>query len=109
MSEKKNGLLNAGHMTFYARLRWGVPETQAKSAYTLKTGIPVEEGDRILKLLRRVSRPEIQISMDVNYMLSSMPFFWKFEYPCETKLPGSMGGHILNMDMFSLIFSDIFS
>ncbi len=27
---------------------------------TLKTGIPVEEGDCILKLLRRVSHPEIQ-------------------------------------------------
>ena len=29
---------------------------------TLKTGIPVEEGDCILKLLRRVSRPEIYFS-----------------------------------------------
>ncbi len=31
-----------------------------KMVYTLKTGIPVEEGDSILKLLRRVSRLEIQ-------------------------------------------------
>ncbi len=29
--------------------------------YTLKTGIPVEEG--VLKLLRRVSRPEIQLGV----------------------------------------------
>ncbi len=31
--------------------------------YTLKTGIPVEEGDCILKLLRRLSRPEIQLGV----------------------------------------------
>ncbi len=31
--------------------------------YPLKTGIPVEEGDSILKLLRRVSRPEIQLGV----------------------------------------------
>ena len=31
--------------------------------YTLKTGISVEEGDCILKLLRRVSRPEIQLGV----------------------------------------------
>ncbi len=30
-----------------------------KPYYTLKTGIPVEEGDSILKLLRRVSCPDI--------------------------------------------------
>ena len=30
---------------------------------TLKTGIPVEEGDCILKLLRRVSHPEIQLGV----------------------------------------------
>ncbi len=33
------------------------------SIYTLKTGIPVEEGDCILKLLWRVSRPEIQLGV----------------------------------------------
>ena len=31
--------------------------------YTLKTGIPVEEGDSFLKLLRRVSRPERQLGV----------------------------------------------
>ncbi len=31
--------------------------------YTLKTGIPIEEGDSILKLLRRVSRPERQLGV----------------------------------------------
>ncbi len=31
--------------------------------HTLKTGIPVEEGDCILKLLRRVSCPEIQLGV----------------------------------------------
>ncbi len=31
--------------------------------YTLKTGISVGEGDSILKLLRRVSRPEIQLGV----------------------------------------------
>ncbi len=31
--------------------------------YTLKTGVPVEEGDSILKLLRRVSRPQIQLGV----------------------------------------------
>ncbi len=33
------------------------------ATYTLKTGIPVEEGDSILKLLWRVSRPEIQLGV----------------------------------------------
>ncbi len=33
--------------------------THARTSCTLKTGIPVEEGDSFLKLLRRVSRPEI--------------------------------------------------
>ncbi len=31
--------------------------------HTLKTDIPVEEGDCISKLLRRVSRPEIQLGV----------------------------------------------
>ena len=31
--------------------------------YTLKTVIPVEEGNSILKLLLRVSRPEIQLGV----------------------------------------------
>ncbi len=31
--------------------------------YSLKTGIPIEEGDSILKLLRRVSHPEIQLGV----------------------------------------------
>ena len=36
------------------------------SVYTLKTGIPVEEGDSILKLLRRVSRPDIQLGVGIH-------------------------------------------
>ncbi len=39
--------------------------------YTLKTGIPVEEADSILKLLRRVSRPEIQLGVVFYLMLTS--------------------------------------
>ncbi len=31
--------------------------------YPLKTGIPVAKGDSILKLLQRVSRPEIQLGV----------------------------------------------
>ncbi len=30
---------------------------------TLKTGMPVEEGDSILKLMRSISRPEIQLGV----------------------------------------------
>ncbi len=43
-------------------------ESSEGSAYTIKTGIPIEEGDStcILKLLRRVSRPEIQLAGRVN-------------------------------------------
>ncbi len=33
---------------------------------TLKTGIPVEEGDSILKLLQRVSRPDIQLWVGIH-------------------------------------------
>ncbi len=32
-------------------------------SFTLKTGIPIEEGDSSLKLLRRVSLPEIQLEV----------------------------------------------
>ncbi len=34
--------------------------------YTLKTGTPGEEGNPILKLLRGVSRPEIQLEMGIH-------------------------------------------
>ena len=33
---------------------------------TLKTGIPVEEGDSILKLLWRVFRPETQLGVGIH-------------------------------------------
>ncbi len=34
--------------------------------HTLKTGIPIEEGDSIFKFLRRVSRPEIQLGVVIH-------------------------------------------
>ena len=40
--------------------------------YTLKTGIPVEEGDFILKLLRRVSRPETQLGVGIHSELDQL-------------------------------------
>ncbi len=46
-------------------------------AYTLITGIPVEEGDSILKLLRRVSRPEIQLGMGIH---SELDFLTVMEF-----------------------------
>ena len=39
--------------------------------YALKTGIPVEEGDSILKLLQRVSHPEIQLGVGFHSEFSS--------------------------------------
>ncbi len=33
---------------------------------TLKTGTPVEDADPILKLLRRLSRPEIQLGVGIH-------------------------------------------
>ncbi len=36
--------------------------------YTLKTGIPIEEGDCILKLLQRVFRPDIQYHLLIKTM-----------------------------------------
>ncbi len=44
------------------------------SYYTLKTGIPIEEGDSILKLLRRVSRPEIQLGVGIHSELDAIYF-----------------------------------
>ncbi len=41
--------------------------------YTLKTGIPIEKGDSILKLLQRVSRPEIQLWVGIH---SELDFFF---------------------------------
>ncbi len=42
--------------------------------YTLKTGMPVEEGDSILKLLRRVSRPDIQLGVGIHSELDGIYF-----------------------------------
>ncbi len=36
------------------------------SAHTFKTVIPIAEGDSILKLLQRVSRPEIQLGVGIH-------------------------------------------
>ncbi len=44
------------------------------SNYTLKTGIPIEEGDSILKLLRRGSRPEIQLGLGIYSKLDGIYF-----------------------------------
>ncbi len=41
--------------------------------HTLKTGIPVEEGDSILMLMWRVSRPEIQLGVGIH---SELDFFF---------------------------------
>ncbi len=38
--------------------------------YTLKTGTPADDGDSILKLLCGVSRPEIQLGMGINAVIS---------------------------------------
>ncbi len=46
--------------------------------YTPKTGIPIEEGDSIFKLLRRVSRPEIQLGVvfdsELNFIKETTTF-----------------------------------
>ena len=34
---------------------------------TLKTGTPIEDGDPILKLLRIVSRPEMQLGVGIHW------------------------------------------
>ncbi len=52
--------------------------------YTLKTGIPVEEGDSFLKLLRRVSCPALSENSDDNHIANlscshcqtPLPKFW---------------------------------
>ena len=40
--------------------------------YTLKTGTPVEDGDSVLKLLRGISRPEIQLGVGINSELDRL-------------------------------------
>ncbi len=42
--------------------------------HTLKTAIPIEEGDSILKLLRRVSHPEIQVGVGIHSESHVTPF-----------------------------------
>ncbi len=37
------------------------------NSYTLKTGTPVEDGDPISKLLRRVFCPEIQLGVGIHW------------------------------------------
>ncbi len=55
--------------------------------------------------------------MDVNYtcheiqggvQLSSILFFLKFEYPCETRLPGSMGAPILSYNLSDFLIQGHF-
>ncbi len=41
--------------------------------HTLKTGTPVEDGDPILKLLQRVSCPEIQFGVGIHSELDFFP------------------------------------
>ncbi len=47
--------------------------------YTLKSGTPVEDGDPILKLLRGVSRLEIQLGVDIHSELDS-ELGWEFSF-----------------------------
>ncbi len=54
--------------------------------HTLKTGIPVKEGDSILKLLRRVSRPEIQLGVGIH---SELDLFFKSGANCLLSNSGS--------------------
>ncbi len=57
---------------------WGSGAMQVYATVrTLKTGIPVEEADSILKLLGRVSCPEIQLGV-VFY--SELDFIFNFHY-----------------------------
>ncbi len=44
--------------------------------YTLKTGILVEEGDSILNLLRRVSRPNIQLGVGIHSEIETATFIF---------------------------------
>ena len=64
-------------------LNWCQPARQAEISnlkHTLKTGIPIEEGDSILKLLRRVSRPEIQEGWPKSlYMLPTSVMEFTFQ------------------------------
>ena len=48
--------------------------TGYQKTYTLKTGIPAEEGDSILKLLRRVSHPEIHLWVGFHSELDGIYF-----------------------------------
>ncbi len=50
----------------------------SRSSYTLKTGIPVEEGDSFSKLLRRGSCPEIQLGVGIH---SELDFFFNKKPP----------------------------
>ena len=54
--------------------------------YTLKIGIPVEEGDSILKLLWRVSRPEIQLGVGIH---SELDLLFKSGANCLLSHSGS--------------------
>ncbi len=54
--------------------------------YTLKTYIPVEEGDCILKLLRRVSRPEIQLGVAFHSELDLLSTVKEFTFQVRSKL-----------------------
>ncbi len=58
-------------------------------------GCAIDLGKICIPCVTRVCK-SLSNSMDVNYTIVIHAVFWKCEYPCETRLPGSMGDPIIS-------------
>ncbi len=58
-------------------------KSQNAGKYSKKTGFPVEDGDSILKVMRGVSRPEIELRVG---MAIGFPLVYKFPTPNKRSL-----------------------
>ncbi len=58
---KKHGPVDVKHFPLKSFQLYPDQTCMKDTSYTLKTSIPIEEGDSVLKLLRTVSLPEIQL------------------------------------------------
>ncbi len=95
---------HAGRIYIYCRVlgKWGLQRNcypRGGQDQALKTGIPIEEGDSLLKLPRRVSHPEIQLGVvfysELDFITS--PFFSECTLPFSPLKGGLLGSvHLLS-------------
>ena len=67
-------------------MSYHIKNKQISNGYTVKTGIPVEDVDPILKLLRGVPHPEIQLRVAIHSELDLLSTVMEFALQVRSKL-----------------------